>query len=54
MTVLHNCLTAIKDWMAHKMLQLNADKTEVVIIASDSIASKVAQCIGYFFFNCTV
>ncbi len=32
--------------MANNFLQLNADKTKVLIIASDSIASKIAQCIG--------
>lgn len=46
--VLHTCLAAIKDWMANNFLQLNADKTKVLIIASDSIASKVAQSIGSF------
>lgn len=34
--------------MANNFLQLNADKTKVLIIASDSIASKVAQSIGSF------
>jgi len=32
--------------MANNFLQLNVDKTEALIIASDSIVSKVAQCIG--------
>lgn len=45
-TVLHNCITAIKDWMADNFLRLNADKSEVLIVASDSIASSVAQGIG--------
>lgn len=27
LTVLHNCLMPIKDWMANNVLQLNADKT---------------------------
>lgn len=44
--VLHNCLTAIKDWMANNFLKLNTDKTDVLIIASRSIASMVAHCIG--------
>ena len=34
------------DWMSNNFIQLNTDKTEVVIIASDSIAPKVAQSIG--------
>ena len=46
LSVLHNCLTAIKDWMSNNYLQLNTDKTEVLIIASDSIAPKVAKSIG--------
>ena len=46
LSVLHNCLTAIKDWMSNNFLQLNTDKTEVLIIASDSIAPKVAKSIG--------
>lgn len=37
LTVLYNGLSAIKDWMANNVLQLNADKTEVFIVASDSI-----------------
>lgn len=34
LSVLHNCLTAIKDWMSNNFLQLNTDKTGVPIIAS--------------------
>lgn len=39
-------LTAIEDWMITNLLQLNGNKTEVLIIAPDNIASKVAQCTG--------
>ena len=32
--------------MTNNFLQLNTDKTEVLIIVSDGMASRVAQCIG--------
>ncbi len=41
-----DCLSAIKDWMNRNFPQINADKTEVLIVAADSIASKVASCTG--------
>lgn len=46
LTTLLNCLTAIDDWLANNYLQLNADKTEVLIIAPDNITSKISHCIG--------
>lgn len=36
----------IKDWMDGNFLQINTNKTEILIIAPDSIASKVVQCTG--------
>lgn len=45
--ILLNCLTAIKDRMAHNFLQLNTDKTEALIVGTGRVASKVAQCIGF-------
>ncbi len=32
--------------MASNFLQLNADKTEVLVVVPDSIASKVMNCLG--------
>ncbi len=46
LSVLHDCLSAINDQMASNFLQLNAKKTEVVIIAADSIRSNIIKCTG--------
>lgn len=46
LSILHECLSAIEQWMASSFLQLNAAKTEVLIIASDNIASRVANHMG--------
>ena len=45
-SVLLKCLSSIKDWMANNFLQLNEDKTEVLIVAPDTTASKVVQLLG--------
>ncbi len=42
---LHNCLSAIKNWMNDSFLQIDTDKTKVLLIASDSIATKAVKCI---------
>ena len=44
--ILQECLSAIKNWLANNFLQLNEAKTEVLIVASDIIGAKVADCIG--------
>ncbi len=49
LTVLFNCLSAIKNWMACNFLQLNADKTEVLIIGAVTSAPMIWQSIGTFF-----
>lgn len=46
LNILHECLSAIEDWMASNFLQLNAAKTEVLIIASDCVAARVADHMG--------
>ena len=46
LSTLYDCLTAIKIWMSDNFLQLNPDKTEVLIIGSESIMESVQQCIG--------
>ena len=38
-----NCLTAIKYWIANNSLQLNTNKTEVLVVAPDSIAPEVTH-----------
>ena len=43
LSVLHNYLILIKDWMSNNFLQLNTDKTVVLIIASDGIAPTIAH-----------
>lgn len=42
LSLLHNCLASINNWMADNSLQLNPDKTEVLIFAPD----KIRQAIG--------
>ena len=51
LSTLHDCLTAIKIWMSDNFLQLNSDKTEVLIIGSESIMETVQQCIGHLAAN---
>ncbi len=43
---LYDCLSAVKDGMASNFLQLNTDKSELLIVAADSTVSKVANSIG--------
>ncbi|XP_070409411.1 uncharacterized protein [Nothobranchius furzeri] len=39
--LLHTCLDSIKTWMAGSFLQLNEDKTEILICAPDKLVPKV-------------
>lgn len=50
---LHSCLTAIKDWMASNFLQLNTDKTEVLVIGPDHISSSISPHLGPLTVNTT-
>lgn len=45
-SILQECLSAIEEWMSSSFLQLNAAKTEVLIIAADNIASRVINLMG--------
>ena len=45
-TILRDCLTAINNWMAHNFLQLNADKTEILIIGPESISNTIKLSLG--------
>ncbi|XP_033986678.1 scavenger receptor cysteine-rich type 1 protein M130-like, partial [Trematomus bernacchii] len=40
LTHIESCLTAIKSWMAHNLLKLNSNKTELLLIGSKSTLSK--------------
>lgn len=44
--ILLECLSAIKTWMANNFLQFNESKTEILIVAPDSIVPKVADALG--------
>ena len=46
MSILHDCLTAINTWMSQNFLQLNADKTEILIIGPDSISNTIQSSLG--------
>ena len=46
LTILHDCLSAINIWMAHNFLQLNPDKTEILIIGPDTISNSIQQFLG--------
>ena len=46
LSMLHNCLASINKWMADNFLQLNPDKTEVMIFAPDNITPRIKQAIG--------
>ncbi len=43
LSVLQNCLVSINKWMADNFLQLNNDKTEMMIFAPDNITPKIKQ-----------
>uniref|UniRef100_A0A8C6VU81 Reverse transcriptase domain-containing protein n=1 Tax=Nothobranchius furzeri TaxID=105023 RepID=A0A8C6VU81_NOTFU len=44
--LLHTCLDSIKTWMAGSFLQLNEDKTEIIICAPDKLVPKVRHSLG--------
>ena len=46
LTVMQDCLAAIKNWMSHNFLQLNADKTEILIIGPEIISNEIQQSLG--------
>lgn len=46
LNTLHNCLAAIKDWMSVNFLQLNSDKTEILIFGPENTAQGIFQHTG--------
>ncbi len=51
LSVLQNCLVSINKWMADNFLQLNNDKTEMMIFAPDNITPKIKQVMGGLAFS---
>uniref|UniRef100_A0A669E0K7 Reverse transcriptase domain-containing protein n=1 Tax=Oreochromis niloticus TaxID=8128 RepID=A0A669E0K7_ORENI len=47
LSCLNNCLSEIKQWLNDNFLQLNADKTETLIIAPDHMLSEIQQHISF-------
>uniref|UniRef100_A0AAQ6IB00 Reverse transcriptase domain-containing protein n=1 Tax=Anabas testudineus TaxID=64144 RepID=A0AAQ6IB00_ANATE len=41
---LHECINEIKNWMAQNFLQLNSDKTEIVVISPQRVAKHILPC----------
>lgn len=46
LNTLHSCLAAIKDMMSVNLLQLNSDKTELLIFGPETTAKCIIQHIG--------
>uniref|UniRef100_A0A669CC42 Reverse transcriptase domain-containing protein n=1 Tax=Oreochromis niloticus TaxID=8128 RepID=A0A669CC42_ORENI len=44
--ILQSCLDSIRDWMAGNYLQLNADKTEVIVFAPEKFVPLVVKNLG--------
>ena len=51
--ILHECLAAINKWMSQNFLQLNADKTEILIIGPDKISNTIQLSLGSLAQNVT-
>uniref|UniRef100_A0A8C6PBL6 Reverse transcriptase domain-containing protein n=1 Tax=Nothobranchius furzeri TaxID=105023 RepID=A0A8C6PBL6_NOTFU len=49
--LLHTCLDSIKTWMAGSFLQLNEEKTEILICAPDKLVPKVRDSLGQLAFH---
>ncbi len=45
---LHECLTEVKCWLANHFLQLNEDKTDMVIFGNKGYVNDVYDCLGQF------
>ncbi len=45
---LHECLIEVKCWLANHFLQLNEDKTEMVLFGNKDYVNDVFDCLGQF------
>ena len=45
-SILHDCLTAIKDWMSLNFLQLNSDKTKVLFFGPNKLIPELNPSIS--------
>ena len=46
LSILNDCVLSIKDWMSQNFLQLNPDKTEILIIGPESIHTEIQHFMG--------
>ena len=46
LSILNDCVLSIKDWMSQNFLQLNPDKTEILIIGPESIQTEIQHFMG--------
>ena len=51
MDALFNCISDIKSWMAENFLQLNQDKTEVLVIGPEAQREKLVPKLQSLSFN---
>ncbi len=45
---LHECLTEVKCWLANNFLQLNEDKTEMILFGNKGYVNDAYGCLGQF------
>ena len=46
LSILKDCLSSIKDWMSQNFLQLNPDKTEILIVGPENTRTEIQHFMG--------